>query len=82
VIGHGDAILEARAQIRGGARNADRFQVLDDADAGDLACVVTAHAIGDGNHSAVGFHEIAIFVEVADAAGMDGGMTFDVEDTP
>jgi hypothetical protein len=81
-IGQDHPVLEARAKIGRRTRNADRLQVLDDAGAGDLARIVAAHAVGDGEHAAVGLHQVAVLVEIADPSGMRHAAAVDVEHGP
>ena len=62
------AILETSAQIGRRAGDADRAQMLHDGAAGDLAGLVTAHAVGHHPKSERRLDQILILVEFANAA--------------
>ena len=73
------AVLEAGAKIGRRTGDADRRQMLDDAGRGDLAGIVSAHAVGDQPQPAARLHQIAVFVELAHAALVADAIAFEGE---
>lgn len=70
----------SKRAFRSGEPNTDRLQVLDDAGARNLAGVMAAHAVGDDEQAALGFDEVAVFIEFAQQADMALPVAVDIED--
>jgi hypothetical protein len=76
LMGTAEAVFEPGEQFRSGACDADGRQMLHDGRRGDLAGLVSAHAVGDKPEPAPRLHEKAVLVEEADAAAMADAVAF------